>query len=60
MVRVVTGGAVVDRRDDPRASFPRDQPPTAPWDAIQTGYFISHAMWNDLTAQFPSGSWSSG
>jgi hypothetical protein len=60
MVRVVTGGAVVDRRDDPRSLFPLEQPPMTPWDSIQAGYFISYAMWNYLTAQFPSGSWSSG
>jgi hypothetical protein len=30
MDRVVTGGAVVDRRDDPRSSFALEQPLTAP------------------------------
>jgi hypothetical protein len=44
-------GIVVDRRDDPRASFAGYEV-TTPWDALQVDYFISYACWNYLTAPF--------
>src|ERR1700680_1612208 len=44
-------GVVVERRDDPRASFAGYEV-TTPWDALQVGYFISYACWNYLTAPF--------
>jgi hypothetical protein len=40
-------GTEIDRRSDPRASFPQDA--TAPWDNIQVAYFASYAIWNYLT-----------
>lgn len=40
----------VNRRSDPRASFPRDA--TAPWDDIQVAYFASYPIWNYLTLPF--------
>jgi hypothetical protein len=43
-------GTEVDRRRDPRASFPRNA--TAAWDNIQVAYFASYAIWNYLTLPF--------
>lgn len=44
-------GTVVDQRDDPRPTFPPPEgSPT--WDAIQTAYFTSCAVWNYLTVPF--------
>ena len=40
-------GTEIDRRHDPRASFPRGA--AAPWDNIQVAYFASYAIWNYLT-----------
>jgi hypothetical protein len=40
-------GTEINRRRDPRASFPQDA--TAPWDNIQVAYFASYAIWNYLT-----------
>jgi hypothetical protein len=42
---------VVDKRIDPRASF-AGYDATARWDTLQTGYFISYALWNYLTEPF--------
>lgn len=44
-------GAVVDERIDPRASFPAYAKGTT-WDAIQTAYFTSVAVWNYLMEPF--------
>jgi hypothetical protein len=44
-------GEVVQARDRPRESFPSTER-SAPWDAIQTAYFTSCAMWNYLMAPF--------
>lgn len=44
-------GTVLERRDDPRATFPPTDAPHQ-WDAIQTAYFTSCAVWNYLTAPF--------
>lgn len=44
-------GAVLEARDEPRATFPATDVPNR-WDAIQTAYFTSCAMWNYLTAPF--------
>lgn len=43
-------GTEIDRRRDPRASFPRDA--AAPWDNTQVAYFASYAIWNYLTLPF--------
>lgn len=43
-------GTEIDRRLDPRASFPQDA--TAPWDNIQVAYFASYAIWNYLTLPY--------
>jgi hypothetical protein len=43
-------GIEIDRRLDPRASFPRDA--AAAWDNIQVAYFASYATWNYLTLPF--------
>jgi hypothetical protein len=43
-------GAEIDRRRDPRASYPRDA--AAPWDNTQVAYFASYAIWNYLTLPF--------
>jgi hypothetical protein len=40
-------GTEIDRRRDPRASFPQDA--AAAWDDIQVVYFASYAIWNYLT-----------
>ena len=40
-------GTEIDRRRNPRASFPQDA--SAPWDNIQVAYFASYAIWNYLT-----------
>ena len=51
LVTVCTeGGTEVDRRRDPRASFPRGS--AALWDDIQVAYFASYAIWNYLTLPF--------
>lgn len=44
-------GAVLHERNDPRATFPPTDAPHE-WDAIQTAYFTSCAVWNYLTAPF--------
>ncbi len=44
-------GELVQGRDRPRESFPPTNP-SPRWDAIQTAYFTSCAMWNYLTAPF--------
>jgi hypothetical protein len=44
-------GAVVERRDDPRASFAGFDTRTR-WDLLQVGYFTSYALWNYLTTPF--------
>jgi hypothetical protein len=44
-------GAVLERRQDPRRSFPA-YTNAVPWDAIQVAYFTSCATWNYLTAPF--------
>jgi hypothetical protein len=44
-------GEVVDERTDPRASF-AGYDVSSRWDVLQTGYFISYAMWNYLTEPF--------
>ncbi len=43
-------GNEIDRRADPRASFPRDA--AAAWDNIQVAYFASYAIWNYLTLPY--------
>jgi hypothetical protein len=43
-------GTEIDRRRDPRASFPQDV--AAPWDNIQVAYFASYAIWNYLTLPY--------
>jgi hypothetical protein len=43
--------AVVEARSDPRASFV-GYDPTSRWDTLQTGYFLSYAVWNYLTEPF--------
>jgi hypothetical protein len=43
-------GTEIDRRRDPRASFPRDA--AAAWDNIQVAYFASYAIWNYLTLPY--------
>lgn len=43
-------GTEIDRRSDPRASFPRDA--GAAWDDIQVAYFASYAIWNYLTLPY--------
>ena len=43
-------GTEIDRRRDPRASYPRDA--AAPWDNTQVAYFASYAIWNYLTLPF--------
>jgi hypothetical protein len=43
-------GTEIERRRDPRASFPQDA--TAAWDNIQVAYFASYAIWNYLTLPF--------
>jgi hypothetical protein len=43
-------GTEIDRRRDPRGSFPRDA--GAAWDEIQVAYFASYAMWNYLTLPY--------
>lgn len=50
---VVTDGedTVVDERTNPRASF-AGYDVTSKWDVLQTGYFISYAIWNYLTEPF--------
>ncbi len=48
-VRTEDGGEI-DRRRDPRGSFPRDA--AAPWDNVQVAYFASYAIWNYLTLPF--------
>ena len=45
-------GEVLERRDEPRASFAGFDVST-PWDALQVGYFTSYALWNYLTEPFP-------
>jgi hypothetical protein len=43
-------GSEIDRRRDPRTSFPQDA--AAAWDNIQVAYFASYAIWNYLTLPF--------
>jgi len=43
-------GTEIDRRRDPRASFPRDA--AAAWDNSQVAYFASYAIWNYLTLPY--------
>jgi hypothetical protein len=43
--------ALVERRIDPRSSFPAPET-RPPWDAIQTAYFTSCAMWNYLSTPY--------
>jgi hypothetical protein len=43
--------AVVEERTDPRVSF-AEHDATSPWDTLQTGYFLSYALWNYLTEPF--------
>jgi hypothetical protein len=43
-------GTEIDRRRDPRASFPQDA--AAAWDDIQVVYFASYAIWNYLTLPY--------
>jgi hypothetical protein len=43
-------GTEIDRRRDPRASFPQDT--AAEWNDIQVAYFASYAIWNYLTLPF--------
>jgi hypothetical protein len=51
-IRITDGdGAVVDERQGPRASFPPYAKGTT-WDAIQTAYFTSVAVWNYLVEPF--------
>jgi hypothetical protein len=48
-----TRGNVIERRAEPRASFPIPfEPASTPWDAVQVAYFTSAAVWNYLTAPF--------
>jgi hypothetical protein len=49
----VTDGedTVVEERTHPRASF-TDYDRASTWDMLQTGYFISYAIWNYLTEPF--------
>jgi hypothetical protein len=44
-------GEVVEERTDPRASF-AGYDVTSKWDVLQTGYFVSYAIWNYLTEPF--------
>ncbi len=44
-------GELVEGRDRPRESFPPTDP-SPRWDAIQTAYFTSCAMWSYVTAPF--------
>jgi hypothetical protein len=44
-------GAVIERRDHPRASFAGFDA-NSPWDAVQLGYVHSYSVWNYLTAPF--------
>jgi hypothetical protein len=43
-------GTEIDRRRDPRASFPQDA--AAAWDDVQVAYFASYAIWNYLTLPY--------
>jgi hypothetical protein len=43
-------GTEIDRRRDPRVSFPRGA--AAAWDNIQVVYFASYAIWNYLTLPY--------
>jgi hypothetical protein len=43
-------GTEIDRRRDPRASFPQDA--ATAWDDIQVVYFASYAIWNYLTLPY--------
>jgi hypothetical protein len=45
------GGEVIERRDNPRASF-AGYDANSPWDAVQLGYVHSYSVWNYLTAPF--------
>jgi hypothetical protein len=47
-----TDGLVVERRYDPRSSFPAFDPGTTRWDSVQVAYFLSAALWNYLTQPF--------
>lgn len=42
---------VVEERTDPRTSF-EGYDANSTWDVLQTGYFISYALWNHLTEPF--------
>ncbi|QXE37685.1 hypothetical protein KQY30_29120 [Streptomyces sp. GMY02] len=44
-----TAGEIVQERTDPRAAF-AGVPRSAPWDALQLGYFLGYALWNYFTA----------
>jgi hypothetical protein len=48
---VSDGGAILEKRDAPRASFEGHTLPT-PWDAQQLIYFTGYAMWTYLTTPF--------
>ena len=43
--------AVVEQRSDPRVSFV-GYDARSRWDTLQTGYFLSYALWNHLTEPF--------
>ena len=43
-------GTEIERRRDPRASFPQDA--AAAWDNIHVAYFASYAIWNYLTLPY--------
>jgi hypothetical protein len=45
-------GEVLERRTDPRSTYPMPFEPTTPWDALQVAYFTSYAVWNYLTSPF--------
>jgi len=47
-----TNGTIVERRYDPRSSFPPFDLATTRWDRIQVAYFLSAALWNYLTQPF--------
>ena len=47
-----TDGVLVERRDDPRSSFPPFDLGTTAWDPVQVAYFLSAAHWNYLTQPF--------
>jgi hypothetical protein len=46
-----TDGGIVERRDDPEASFAGQQRDT-PWDPLHVAYFASEALWTYLNSPF--------